>query len=433
MNANDARGRLPAIHLLAVAGLLDSGWISARYLTGAVSAGCGGAASCAGVLESSFARVGGVPLAYAGFAGYLALLLCAHAGLSGRCAPASALGLVRWISGTFAAASLLLMGIQFFVLEAFCLFCTISAVIISLIALAASLGRSESRRWVGAAGPVAAALLILPLAYGFSRAEAARGRVVARVGEAVLTEEELEPALRLAVAESQAELFRLRLEHAERWLEEALLARAEASGLARERADLDSLRTAYRAELRLTPPAAAVFELDTRGAHRLGDVSAPVELVVFSDFQCGYCRSFAGEAEALAREFAGQVSVVMKHFPLPMHGMSQPAAEAAECAAEQGAFWAYHDRLFEREGVLEEETLPAIAAQLGLDVPRFRRCLEEGRCRDRVRVDRREGERLGVAGTPMVFLNGRPVFGELEAKRLRAELRRALAEPRRGS
>jgi len=97
---------------------------------------------------------------------------------------------------------------------------------------------------------------------------------------------------------------------------------------------------------------------------------------------------------------------------------SQRAAEASECAAEQGAFWPYHDRLYERQagenrGAFSQDNLKQFAVELGLDGRAFNACLDSGKYAAVVRADTAAGESLGVKGTPAFLANGRPLVGAL--------------------
>jgi len=145
----------------------------------------------------------------------------------------------------------------------------------------------------------------------------------------------------------------------------------------------------------------------------LGDPNAPVEVVDFSDFQCPHCRTFAVEAEQqLIEEYVrtGKVRLVYKHFIVIPN--SEQAANASECASEQGKFWEYHDYLFERQETdrpFTSDKLKRYARDLGLDTKAFDACVDKEQYMDRVYQDTNEGRRLGVRGTPTIFVNGKLV------------------------
>jgi protein-disulfide isomerase len=161
---------------------------------------------------------------------------------------------------------------------------------------------------------------------------------------------------------------------------------------------------------------------DFSKAHRLGLVDAQVQLVVYSDFQCGFCRQLAPVLRKLQAEFPRDLAIVFRNFPLNIHPQAFPAAVAAECAGEQGAFWEYHDKLFAEEGELNETKLVDLAKSLGLDAARFSTCLNSTPPRQQVEADLREATGLNLPGSPTVFLNGRRVDGPLTYENLRRKV-----------
>jgi protein-disulfide isomerase len=145
----------------------------------------------------------------------------------------------------------------------------------------------------------------------------------------------------------------------------------------------------------------------------IGPSYARIELVEFSDFECPYCRRAVPVLKQILSRYPDQVRLVWKDFPLPMHASARPAAEAAQCANEQGQFWAYHDVLFRNQELLKTDDLRKHAADMGLDVGSFNECFESGRYRKQVDSRIQEGKRHGVSATPTVFINGRMVMGAM--------------------
>jgi Na+/H+ antiporter NhaA len=166
--------------------------------------------------------------------------------------------------------------------------------------------------------------------------------------------------------------------------------------------------------------------VDLERDHVRGPLDAPVTVVEYGDFQCPYC----GRAEPVVRELLagrGDVRYVWRHLPLPqVHPDAALAAEAAEAAGEQGAFWDMHDLLFQHQDHLQPKDLLRYAAQLGLDVERFRDDLREHRTAGRVAEDVQSAELSGVSGTPTFFVNGRRHYGAYDL----ATLRKAVATAR---
>jgi protein-disulfide isomerase len=167
--------------------------------------------------------------------------------------------------------------------------------------------------------------------------------------------------------------------------------------------------------------------VDLATAHRLGPANAPVQIVVYSDFQCGFCRQLAPVLQQLQHDFHQKVAVLYRHFPLSGHPRAWPAAMASECASEQGAFWQYHDKLFNEGGDLSDAKLLELAASLGLDQQRFQACLQSDRPHEIVAAGLREATDLALPGAPGVFLNGRRIEGPLTYEVLGKRINAALA------
>jgi protein-disulfide isomerase len=148
------------------------------------------------------------------------------------------------------------------------------------------------------------------------------------------------------------------------------------------------------------------------GAPTLGKMDAPVTLVEFSDFQCPYCQAVAPVLKQVAEKFGDKVYIVYRQYPIPsLHPFAFKAAEASLCANEQGKFWALHDAMFEDQKKLAVSDLKATARRLGLDSKKFDGCLDAGRYVEQVQNDQREGQKIGVNGTPAMFINGTYVEG----------------------
>jgi protein-disulfide isomerase len=150
----------------------------------------------------------------------------------------------------------------------------------------------------------------------------------------------------------------------------------------------------------------------------LGDPEAPLTIVEYSDFQCPFCRKAGLEiAPQIEAEYVatGKAKLVWKQFPIEGEE-SVWAAEASECAAEQNAFWEYHDTLFLNRtginvGTFVISNLKVIAEELDLDTEAFNACLDEGRYRDKVADDYNEARRRGVGGTPTFFVGQTQIVG----------------------
>jgi Na+/H+ antiporter NhaA len=162
--------------------------------------------------------------------------------------------------------------------------------------------------------------------------------------------------------------------------------------------------------------------------HIRGPSEAPITLVEYGDFECPYCGQAEPIVRALLADF-GDIRYVWRHLPLPdVHPRAQLAAEAAEAAAEQGAFWAMHDQLFAHQGALHAPDLVDYAGQLNLDITRFTADLRRHAGADRVAQDVDSADVSGVSGTPTFFINGRRHHGSYDIQTLSNAVRLARAK-----
>lgn len=170
-------------------------------------------------------------------------------------------------------------------------------------------------------------------------------------------------------------------------------------------------------------------EVPIEGRPYWGPEDAPVTLVEFTDYECPFCRRHIDRVYPWIRsEYGGRVRYVVRNFPLPSHPSAVKAAEAAECAFDQGSFWPYHDALFQNQHALGVEDLQRYAAEIGLDELAFDRCLESGAKADVVARDVQVGRDLGVRLTPTFFIGGRQLVGAWPADSFRVYLEAALED-----
>lgn len=158
-----------------------------------------------------------------------------------------------------------------------------------------------------------------------------------------------------------------------------------------------------------------------------GPLDAPVVIVEFSDFQCPFCARAVEPIEEVLAAYPDGVRFVYKQYPLSFHEHAFQAAEASLCAHAQGAFWAYHDRLFANQTALERADLEAHAAAVGLDMAAFRADLDARTYSGDVQADLAQGAALGVPGTPTLYVNGRMGLGVPSVADLSAVVEQELA------
>jgi len=175
-----------------------------------------------------------------------------------------------------------------------------------------------------------------------------------------------------------------------------------------------------------SPKASAVavqsFEIN-KDDHVSGNFDAKVTLVEFSDFECPFCVKLEPTLKQLLNDYNGKIRLVYKQNPLAMHKNAEKAAEASECASEQGKFWEYHDKLFGLNGQgLSIDVLKKIAADLGLDANQFNSCLDSGKFTDKIAKDMAEAKTKGVTGAPATFVNGKLVSGAQPIEAFKKEI-----------
>jgi len=175
-----------------------------------------------------------------------------------------------------------------------------------------------------------------------------------------------------------------------------------------------SLRESAKVSVSLAPPPVTRVTLDLAGAPFKGPADAPITLVEFSDFHCPYCQRVKPTIAELLARYPDKIKLVFKDLPLDsLHPAARAAAEAAQCANDQGKFWAFHDKIYERAPDASPATLKAIAAEVGLDMPTFEQCVASGKHEATVQRSVDEAEGFGVTGTPAFFVNGRLIAGAL--------------------
>lgn len=135
-----------------------------------------------------------------------------------------------------------------------------------------------------------------------------------------------------------------------------------------------------------------------------GPEDAPFTIVEYSDFECPYCSQAAKTVTQLKEKYGDKVRFVFRQYPLPFHKNAQLAAEASLAAHAQGKFWPFHDKLFENQRALSREDLEKYAEEVGLDMAKFKKALDEHTYADEVKADMELGEKVGVSGTPTMMV-----------------------------
>jgi protein-disulfide isomerase len=181
--------------------------------------------------------------------------------------------------------------------------------------------------------------------------------------------------------------------------------------------------------LNLPPVAEPVLTVSPDDDPSVGPTAAPITIVEFSDFQCPFCKLSAGVLKEVLRAYGDKVRLVYRDYPAPNHIHAGKAAEAAQCAAAQGKFWAYHDLLFEyQQAAGSGWDFIQLAQQVSINLTEFTRCLDTHQYALEVENDLRDALSLGVRSTPTFFVNGRPLIGARSFDEFKQLIDRVLAE-----
>lgn len=338
---------------LSLLGLFDSSYLWWVYASPSRPMVCLGS-GCDVVRASPFASPAGIPMPVFGVAMYatLALLIFAE--------PLLSASLARWgrhavagISGLGFLFSLYLTGIEAFVLHAWCAWCVVSALAVTLLFVLAVLD------------------VFRPAAFP-------------------------EPPAALATAKRH-------------------IALCLAAVVAGTPAFILLARSGTPPPPNMAAPEVLRQRLIRPDSHMTGNLQASVAVVEFGDFECPACGRAEEGVREIRRKYGDQVRFVFRHFPLErIHPFALKAAQASECAAEQGKFWDAVDKLYAGQSDLSETALIRYAGELGLDVPRFTQCLGNGSTLARIQRDAEDARALGVDRTPTFFVGQQRIIGALD-------------------
>jgi protein-disulfide isomerase len=174
-------------------------------------------------------------------------------------------------------------------------------------------------------------------------------------------------------------------------------------------------------------PSGKPAPVDEKTDNIKGGKNAKVTLIEYSDFECSFCSRFVPSVEQALEEYGGDIRVVYRHFPLSFHLQAMPSALASECAAEQGKFWEFHDKLFDNQGSLGADFYKKTATELGLNMTKFNDCVSSEKYKSEVQAQQADGVKAGVQGTPHTFVIGKdgtvvPVSGAQPFSSLKAAI-----------
>lgn len=183
---------------------------------------------------------------------------------------------------------------------------------------------------------------------------------------------------------------------------------------------LAKLKSGKRFVLLLTEPEAPQVELHVQGFPVLGDAGAKVTVVEFADYQCPHCKAANPVLEALVKKHNGKIKLVFIDYPIKGE-FSQLAAYGAYCAGQQGKYWEFHDLAYDKQSTLaSKDAALTLAKELKLDDGKFSLCLSSDAAKKHVEQGKAEGDRVGLTGTPLIFINGKRIksYDQEELERL---------------
>jgi protein-disulfide isomerase/uncharacterized membrane protein len=398
--------------------------------------GEGGTSDCERVAESSWSSVGGLPVAafglvfYASLALLLALTLLVPGDLRPTLAGLAILGLALGL-----LVDLLLLGVQAFVVRAFCSLCILTYVLSALalfallpawrgaLGLGASLRRAEGRLAIAGwalgtltlAGAVLASEVALDyreqrrqLAFLTPAPAPSEPGPVTEAEPPSLPIESANPGPGEASGDSSAEAAR----EAERW-------RQRAQELQETLDDPQKLEQYFAKKAQAEFTNAEVQSIDLEDVPVKGAADAPVQVVEYSDFLCPFCRNLSMGLSQFVPQTGGRVAVYFKNYPLDKecneslprstHPGACQLALGAICAHSQGKFEAYHDRVFTAEGLRNPGPADVIrlASEAGLNAAAMRGCLDDPATGQALANQIAEGKRLEIRATPTLYVNGK--------------------------
>jgi len=194
----------------------------------------------------------------------------------------------------------------------------------------------------------------------------------------------------------------------------------------RVQALVGGIRANAKVKMKLEEPRTVIK--DEPNAPFLGGASAKVVIHEFSDFECPFCSRGKASVDQIKQAYGDKVKIVFRHFPLSFHANAKPAAVASICAQKQGKFWEMHDKMFENQQSLTEDSFTKWASELSLDGTAFGNCLKDPASAKIVDADMKAAEEVGVNSTPTFFINGKKVAGALPFEQFKQIIDEELAK-----
>lgn len=169
----------------------------------------------------------------------------------------------------------------------------------------------------------------------------------------------------------------------------------------------EGLKKSGEIQVLLKEPEVPSVSIDTAGRPFKGDAKAPLTLVEFADYQCPHCKAAGESVKSILKKYPGKIKLVFMDFPVNASGVSRQVAIGAFCAEKQSKYWEFHELAFSKQRELSPQSPEVFAKDLGLKLDDFKTCLGSPEAQAKVAKDMEEGQKVGVSGTPTLFLNGK--------------------------
>jgi len=174
---------------------------------------------------------------------------------------------------------------------------------------------------------------------------------------------------------------------------------------------LAKLKKKHKVTLLAKEPESPTIEIKTEGFHTSGKSGSKVKIVEFADYQCPHCGEASKAFKKVMKQYGSKVELVYVDFPINRSGISRVVAEGAYCASKQNKYWDFHNMAFENQSKLTNNSPVEFAKKLKLKMDDFNKCLKSAEAKSYVIRGKEEGDRIGVSGTPAIFINGKRYMG----------------------
>ncbi len=189
---------------------------------------------------------------------------------------------------------------------------------------------------------------------------------------------------------------------------------------------IDMIKKKKKVKVNIEEPIAPVIKIETADFASKGKVGGKVQIVEFADYQCPHCQHAAQTLKPVLEKYKDQIHFVYIDFPINPSGVSRLVARGSQCAGKQNKFWEFHYMAFDKQQTLGTASSEEFAKALKLDEAKFKECYASKWSEEIVEKGRKEGERIGVSGTPSIFINGRRYSGPHEGPEFIAAIEKEL-------